>query len=104
MRALPILILAIAGAAMPVVAVAQTRAGAPTPQHHQQAPSTTNGQAPSETNAQAPSEPNAQPPSGPVPSAPVGHRQPRAGDVPSGVGVSPLDQQLDQDLQICRRC
>ncbi len=103
MRVLPILILAIAGAALPVVAEAQTRGGAPTPQH-QQAPSTTNGQGPSETDAQAPSEPNAQPPSGPVPSAPIGHRQPRAGDVPSGVGVSPLDQQLDQNLQICRRC
>jgi hypothetical protein len=95
MRVLPILILAIAGAAMAVVAEAQTRGGAkaPPPQQAQpmppqQAEPTTNGQGPTR----------------PIPEAPIGHRQPRASDVPNSIGVSPLDRQLDQDLQICRKC
>jgi hypothetical protein len=41
--------------------------------------------------------------------APVGHRQPRARDVPSGVqdnyGVrSPEDEAIDRKLRICRGC
>jgi hypothetical protein len=43
--------------------------------------------------------------------APVGHRQPRPGDLPSNVQRdeggpvrSPVDQELDQKMQICRGC
>jgi hypothetical protein len=40
--------------------------------------------------------------------APVGHRQPRAADAPSSEtnrpAVSPYDQQIDRDLNICRGC
>ena len=43
--------------------------------------------------------------------APVGHRQPRPGDLPSNVKRdeggpvrSPVDQELDQKMQICRGC
>jgi hypothetical protein len=43
--------------------------------------------------------------------APVGHRQPRADDVPANTQLSPgefeqrrLDQDLDRRLIICRRC
>jgi hypothetical protein len=43
--------------------------------------------------------------------APVGHRQPRPGDLPPNVSRdeggrvrSPVDQELDQKMQICRNC
>jgi hypothetical protein len=43
--------------------------------------------------------------------APVGHRQPRPSDLPSnvrrdegGAVRSPMDQELDQKMQICRGC
>jgi hypothetical protein len=43
--------------------------------------------------------------------APVGHRQPRPGDLPpdvrreeGGMVRSPVDRELDQKLQICRGC
>jgi hypothetical protein len=41
--------------------------------------------------------------------APVGHRQPRAADLPPDVGQAekaptPQDQELDQRLKICRNC
>ena len=38
--------------------------------------------------------------------APIGHRQPRASDVPSGERLEPLpgERALDRQLQICRRC
>jgi hypothetical protein len=43
--------------------------------------------------------------------APVGHFQPRAGDIPSGIPLSPsraeqetLDRALDEKLRICRGC
>jgi hypothetical protein len=39
-------------------------------------------------------------------SAPVGHRQPRAEDIPCGIDLSPsqADRDLDRSLQICRDC
>ena len=43
--------------------------------------------------------------------APVGHRQPRASDIPSGVQknasdawLEQLNRRLDRDLRICRGC
>jgi hypothetical protein len=43
--------------------------------------------------------------------APVGHFQPRAGDIPIGIPLSPslaeqeaLDRALDDKLKICRGC
>jgi hypothetical protein len=43
--------------------------------------------------------------------APVGHRQPRPGDLPAdvrreegGMVRSPVDRELDQKMQICRGC
>ena len=43
--------------------------------------------------------------------APVGHRQPRPGDLPpdvrreeGGMVRSPVDRELDQKMQICRGC
>jgi hypothetical protein len=43
--------------------------------------------------------------------APIGHRQPRPSDLPSNVQRdeggpvrSPVDQELDQKMQICRGC
>jgi hypothetical protein len=43
--------------------------------------------------------------------APIGHRQPRPGDLPpdvrreeGGMVRSPVDRDLDQKLQICRDC
>src|SRR5262245_52289883 len=46
-----------------------------------------------------------------VPEAPVGHRQPKASDLPpesrdagSTTGRSQLDRELDKALQICRGC
>ena len=39
-------------------------------------------------------------------SAPVGHRQPRAEDIPPAIDPSPsqVDRDLDRSLQICRGC
>ena len=39
-------------------------------------------------------------------SAPVGHRQPRAQEIPPGIDLSPsrVDRDLDRSLQICRGC
>jgi hypothetical protein len=46
--------------------------------------------------------------SGGLPSAPVGHRQPRVGDVPNEKGVTKLDAEdaaLDKKIKsICRGC
>ena len=46
-----------------------------------------------------------------IPQAPVGHRQPRARDLPSGLAreeanppQSPGGRRIDRDLQICRGC
>jgi hypothetical protein len=46
-----------------------------------------------------------------IPQAPIGHRQPRARDLPPGVAreeanppQSPRARRLDRDLQICRGC
>ena len=43
--------------------------------------------------------------------APVGHFQPRPGDIPTGIPLSPsraeqenLDRDLDEKLRICRGC
>jgi hypothetical protein len=91
MRALPLVILAYAGAALCADALAQDRDGA-------RAPSPT---APAEATTGAA-------PRGPVPQAPIGHRQPNAAAVPSQAPgdavVSPYDQEIDRNLQICRGC
>jgi hypothetical protein len=88
MRAFPALILAVAGAALCTDALAQDRDGLP------QAP------APSATTGVAPSAPALQ--------APIGHRQPTSANAPSretnGAPVSPYDQQIDRNLDICRGC
>jgi hypothetical protein len=46
-----------------------------------------------------------------VPSAPVGHRQPRAADIPANVPrdgsdawLNQLNRDTDRKLQICRNC
>jgi hypothetical protein len=46
-----------------------------------------------------------------VPEAPVGHRQPRASDIPANVPkdefdtrIDRLNRKLDRDLQFCRGC
>ena len=38
--------------------------------------------------------------------APVGHSQPRAGDIPAGLALSPSleDREFDAKLNICRGC
>jgi hypothetical protein len=43
--------------------------------------------------------------------APVGHFQPRSGDIPTGIPLSPsraeqesLDRDIDEKLKICRGC
>jgi hypothetical protein len=43
--------------------------------------------------------------------APVGHRQPRAADIPTGTPISPAraeqeqpDREIDEKLKICRGC
>ena len=91
MRAFPVLALGVVGAALCTGALAQDRSGAP----RAPAPSATTGTAPSE-------------PAGPAIQAPIGHRQPRAANVPSGevsgAPVSPYDQQIDRNLDICRGC
>jgi hypothetical protein len=41
-----------------------------------------------------------------LPQAPIGHRQPRASDVPGRgeITVTPGDIELDQKMKICRGC
>jgi hypothetical protein len=88
MRAFPALVLAAASVALCTDALAQDRGGTP----RALAPSATTGAAPSE----------------PAMPAPIGHRQPRAANIPSsemnGTPVSPYDQQIDRNLDICRGC
>jgi hypothetical protein len=92
MRALGALVLAVACAAPCFPAATQDDARAPRPHD----PPTTTGAAPGEPAPQMPDPPI---------SAPVGHRQPRAADVPNrDAAVSPLDQEIDRRLQICRGC
>ena len=90
MRAIPALVVAVAGAALGAAGLAQDREGGPMP--HPLSPSATTGAAPN----------------APAVRAPVGHRQPRAADAPghgtNGAEVSPYDQQIDRDLNICRGC
>jgi hypothetical protein len=90
MRAFPAALLAVAGATLCTNALAHDPTGIHTP--HVLAPSTTTGAASS----------------APALQAPIGHRQPRAADAPSsetnGPAVSPYDQQIDRDLNICRGC
>ena len=75
-------------------AIAQNGSPAPTPQANPAAPGTTTGTAP-----------------GSVPQAPVGHRQPRAADIPATTDKSPAEQHVeklqkegDKKLNICRGC
>jgi hypothetical protein len=48
---------------------------------------------------------SSEPPRG-IPQAPVGHRQPRASDVPNegNVARSQVDEEIDSKLKICRGC
>ena len=91
MRALPLLISAIIGAALCTSAVAQDRGHVREPRSPAP-PAATTGAAPRESANQAP----------------VGHRQPTATDVPvqdtTRPMVSPYDQKIDRDLNICRGC
>ena len=88
MRAFPALASAVAAAALCTNAMAQDRGTMP------RAP------APAATTGAAPSEPPLQ--------APVGHRQPRAVNLPNGgtngAAVFPYDQQIDRNLDICQGC
>lgn len=75
-------------------AIAQTASPATTPQAKSAAPGTTTGSAP-----------------GSVPPAPVGHRQPRATDIPAEMDKSPAERHVeklqkegDRKLNICRGC
>lgn len=75
-------------------AIAQNNPPSATPQANPAASGTTTGSAP-----------------GRVPPAPVGHRQPRAADVPAATDKSPADAHVEklQDegnkkLNICRGC
>jgi hypothetical protein len=91
MRALTLLISAVAGAALCTSAVAQDQGPlrAPPPSAP---PAATTGAAPRE----------------PANQAPIGHRQPTAADAPAQDTtrpmVSPYDQKIDRDLNICRGC
>jgi hypothetical protein len=91
MRALPLLMSAIVGTALCTSAVAQDQGHVRAPPSPA-SPAATTGAAPREA-------PN---------RAPVGHRQPTAADTPSQDTtrpmVSPYDQQIDRDLNICRGC
>lgn len=92
MRAFPALFLAITGAAaLCVDATAQERSDLPP------AP------APSATTGAAPSGPVA-----PAMQAPIGHRQPSAANAPASATndapVSPYDQRIDRNLDICKGC
>jgi hypothetical protein len=52
-----------------------------------------------------PQSQSSEPPRG-IPQAPVGHRQPRASDVPNegNVARSQVDEEIDSKLKICRGC
>jgi hypothetical protein len=56
-------------------------------------------------NVSSPMSQSSEPPRG-IPQAPVGHRQPRAGDVPNEGTItrSETDVELDRKLNICRGC
>jgi hypothetical protein len=56
-------------------------------------------------NVSSPMSQPSEPPRG-IPQAPVGHRQPRAGDVPNEGTItrSETDVELDRKLNICRGC
>jgi hypothetical protein len=90
MRAFPVLFLVAAGVVLSAGALAQDRKGADTP--HTSNPEATTGAAPSE----------------PATQAPTGHRQPRSDAAPGGKidfpPVSPYDQEIDRNLNICRNC
>jgi hypothetical protein len=75
-------------------AIAQNNSPGTPPQASPAAPGTTTGSAP-----------------GQVPPAPVGHRQPRAADIPATTDKSPAEQHVeklqkegDKKLNICRGC
>jgi hypothetical protein len=91
MRALALLMLAVIGAALCTGAVAQDRGHVRVPRSLAP-PAATTGSAPRE----------------PANQAPIGHRQPTAADVPSqtptGPTISPYDQEIDRNLNICRGC
>ena len=59
----------------------------------------------SSPNVSSPMSQPSEPPRG-IPQAPVGHRQPRAGDVPNEGTItrSETDVELDRKLNICRGC
>ena len=59
----------------------------------------------SSPNVSSPMSQSGEPPRG-IPQAPVGHRQPRAGDVPNEGTItrSETDVELDRKLNICRGC
>jgi len=59
----------------------------------------------SSPNVSSPMSQPSEPPRG-IPHAPVGHRQPRAGDVPNEGTItrSETDVELDRKLNICRGC
>jgi hypothetical protein len=59
----------------------------------------------SSPNVSSPMSQSSEPPRG-IPQAPVGHRQPRAGDVPNEGTItrSETDVELDRKLNICRGC
>ena len=92
MRVLPLLIIAFTGVGLCANAVAQDRDGAPSPRPPAPAAATTGAA-----------------PRGPQLQAPIGHRQPTAAAVPHNDGsgdavVSPYDQEIDRNLNICRGC
>jgi hypothetical protein len=91
MRALALLMLAVIGAAPCTGAVAQDRDHVRVPRSPAP-PAATTGAAPRE----------------PANRAPIGHRQPTPGDAPSrettGPTISPYDQEIDRNLNICRGC
>jgi hypothetical protein len=89
MRRIAILAVAAPIALIPVAANAQLSPSPPAPQR---------------TSPAAPN-PTTEPPRGQI-QAPVGHRQPRAGDVPKEGDVTrnESDVELDKKLSICRGC
>ena len=88
MRVFPLLVI-LSAVPLCTSAFAQDRGHAP---RSSASPATTTGAAPRE----------------PSNLAPVGHRQPTAADAPSRDTtqpmVSPYDQKIDRDLNICRGC
>jgi hypothetical protein len=101
MHTLPAIFAAVAGAALCSIAVAQDGAGS----RPLDPPAATTGAAPRETVGQG----TFGAPIGGTVGAPIGHRQPNAATVPSpgaapGAVVSPYDQEIDRNLNICRGC